>query len=167
MIALGRKNGFPCAVSRSLGKFRGPGKKEDPCPYATLIMLELISLYAELRDTEPARWSVNTLLDLWEHSHTRHPYIFYMGNDFRKLKAPLVWYDILHVADTLSVYPVAHGDPRFHDMLDVIKSKASPDGKYTAESVWKAWGRWDFGQKKEPSSWITFLVWRILRRADG
>ncbi len=38
-----RENGWPCAVSRELGKFRGPGRKDDPCPYATLAMLKALS----------------------------------------------------------------------------------------------------------------------------
>ena len=40
-------------------------------------------------------------MDLWQNSREKHPYQFYMGTDFRKVKAPLVWYDILHVADVL------------------------------------------------------------------
>ena len=32
-------NGWPCSVSKELGKFRGPGRKSDPCPYATLVIL--------------------------------------------------------------------------------------------------------------------------------
>jgi hypothetical protein len=35
LTKLGRVNGYPCVGSPELGKFRGPGKKEDPCPYAT------------------------------------------------------------------------------------------------------------------------------------
>ncbi len=31
-----RENGWPCAVSRELGGVRGPGRKDDPCPYANL-----------------------------------------------------------------------------------------------------------------------------------
>jgi hypothetical protein len=41
--ALVRENGWPCAVSPELGKFRGPGRKEDPCPYATLVMLKVMA----------------------------------------------------------------------------------------------------------------------------
>lgn len=37
LASLSFDNGWPCAVSSVLGKFRGPGRKTDPCPYATLI----------------------------------------------------------------------------------------------------------------------------------
>ena len=164
LIGLARDNGFPCVVSKELGKFRGPGKKDDPCPYATLIMLELMSLYDDLRNSKMAQDSVESLLGIWENSMTRHPYMFFMGTDFRKLKAPLIWFDILHVADTLSNFPFASQDKRFINMLDIISSKATADGKFLPESVWKAWGDWEFGQKKTASPWITFLVWRMMKR---
>jgi len=166
LLGLGRNNGFPCAVSKELGKFRGPGRKEDPCPYATLIMLEVISLYEELKNSDIARNSVNSLLDIWENSQARHPYMFFMGNDFRKLKAPLIWFDILHVADTLSNFDFALKDSRFLQMLEVIESKAGPDGRFVPESVWKAWSDWEFGQKKEASAWLTFQVWRVLKKFE-
>lgn len=167
LLGLGRENGFPCVVSRELGKFRGPGRKDDPCPYATLIMLEVISLYDSLIDSPLARQSAEALLDIWENSLTRHPYMFFMGSDFRKLKAPLIWFDILHVADTLSNFPYVFQDKRYLSMLQVIESKAGSDGKFVPESVWKAWSDWDFGQKKEASGWMTLLVWRVLSKLKG
>lgn len=166
LMGLVRHNGFPCAVSKELGKFRGPGKKDDPCPYSTLIMLNLMSLYDDLRNSEMAQDSIESILYIWENSLTRHPYMFFMGTDFRKLKAPLIWFDILHVADTLSKFSFAIHDSRYIQMLDVIKSKANTDGKFMSESVWKAWSNWEFGQKKEPSAWLTFLILRIIRRSN-
>lgn len=164
LVGFGRENGFPCVVSKELGKFRGPGKKDDPCPYATLIMLEMMSLFEELKNSEIARRSVESMLDIWENSKTRHPYMFFMGTDFRKLKAPLIWFDILHVADTVSNFDFVHQDQRFQQMIAVIESKSGSDGKYIPESAWKAWSDWDFGQKKEPSSWMTMVAWRIVKK---
>jgi hypothetical protein len=160
-----RDNGFPCAVSPELGKFRGPGRKEDPCPFATLVMLKLISRVPELREGKSARIGVETLLSLWENSKEQHPYIFYMGTDFRKLKAPMFWYDILHVLDILSQFKWARKDKRFKDMLGVVEAKADGDGRYTSESIWTVWKDWDFSQKKVPSKGLTFFVQRILKEA--
>ena len=42
LAGLVRQNGWPCAGN--LGKFRGPGRKEDPCPYANLLMLKALAL---------------------------------------------------------------------------------------------------------------------------
>jgi hypothetical protein len=160
-----RKNGFPCAASPELGKFRGPGRKEDPCPFATLAMLKVISRVPELREGKSARIGVETLLTLWDESKERHPYMFFMGTDFRKLKAPMFWYDILHVLDILSQFKWARKDKRFKEMLGVVEAKADGEGRYTPESIWTAWKDWDFSQKKVPSRGLTFFVERILQVA--
>jgi hypothetical protein len=162
-----RDNGWPCAVSPELGKFRGPGRKEDPCPFATLAMLKLVSRVPELQESKSAKIGLETLLSLWENSKEQHPYIFYMGTDFRKLKAPMFWYDILHVLDILSQFKWARKDERFKEMLGVVESKADGDGRFIPESIWTVWKDWDFSQKKIPSKGLTFFVQRILKRVSA
>lgn len=164
LVSLCRTNGFPCAVSRELGKFRGPGKKEDCCPYATLIMADLLSHIPEYHDSQAALTSVKALLHLWENSLEQHPYMFYTGTDFRKLKAPSVWYDIVSVTGVLSKYEFVHKDPRFLEMIRHIKSKQDKDGLFTPESVYQKSKGWDFGQKKEPSPYLTYLCRLIFDR---
>ena len=166
LTGLVRDNGWPCAVSKELGSFRGPGKKEDPCPFATLAMLKLLAVVDDLRDSPAAHFGVESLLSLWEQSQTSHPYIFYMGDDFRKLKVPFIWYDLVHVLHVLSQFARAKSDPRFQDMLSVLTAKMDPEGCFTLESVWQAWKDWEFGQKKIPSRWLTLAAWRILRRCE-
>ena len=87
-----------------------------------------------------------------------------MGTDFRKLKVPLVWYDLLHVLDVLSCFHWLKDDPRLINMLDVLKNKADTQGRFQLESIWTAWKDWEFGQKKEPSRWLTLNAWRTLGR---
>ncbi len=165
LVGLVRENGWPCAGSSELGNFRGPGRKGDPCPYVNLIMLQLLSLFPPLMDGPEARAGLECLLDLWDRSREEHPFMFYMGTDFRKLKAPLVWYDLLHLLDVLSRYDAVIPDPRFRSMLDTMNAKADSDGLFTPESVWTAWKGWEFAQKKAPSAWVTLLAYRINRRA--
>ncbi|MBI5965876.1 MAG: hypothetical protein HY863_20545 [Chloroflexi bacterium] len=160
-----RDNGWPCAVSPELGKFRGPGRKDDPCPYATLVMLKVLAQVPELREGKSAKIGVETLLSLWDESEERHPYMFFMGTDFRKLKAPLFWYDVLHVLDVLSHFKWARKDKRFKEMLKVVESKADGDGRFVPESVWTVWKDWDFSQKKISSRGLTFFIQRILERS--
>ena len=164
LAALGRANGWPCAVSPTLGKWRGPGKKDDPCPYANLLMLKLLSTLPEYANSPVVRSGAETALSLWTDSQDRHPYMFYMGTDFRKLKAPLVWYDILHLCDVLTRFEWLRTDPRLLEMAAVIRSKADSAGRFTPESIYKAWDTWGFGQKKVPSRWLTLLAWRVLTR---
>ncbi len=160
------ENGWHCAVSPELGKFRGPGRKDDPCPYATLVVLQMLAHVPEMREGRSAKIGVETLLRLWENSREEHPYMFFMGTDFRKLKAPLFWYDILHVLEALSHFQWARKDKRFKQMVSVVESKADAEGRFTPESVWTAWKDWDFSQKKVPSRGLTFFVQRILKRVN-
>jgi hypothetical protein len=170
LMSLGRADvdtgqlGWPCAVSSTLGGWRGPGRRDDPCPFATLAMLKLAAQDTAWRDVSETRAGAETLLSLWQESLTRHPYIFYMGTDFRKLKAPFIWYDLLHVLEVLTQFPWLLGDPRLADMLDVLAHKTDAEGRFTPESVWQAWNAWEFGQKKAPSRWLTLLSHRILAR---
>jgi hypothetical protein len=156
-------NGWKCTVSPKI-KFRGPGKKDDPCPYATLLMLKLLSKSDDLVESRESRIGAESILNLWEQSRERHPYLFYMGTDFRKLKAPLVWYDILHTLDVLTRFPFLKKDKRLEDMINIVKVKADDVGRFTPESIYTKLKGWEFSQKKEPSRWITFLVERILKR---
>lgn len=166
LMNLIQDNGWPCAVKPSLGKFRGPGKKTDPCPYATLLMLKLMSQIPELHTSKEAKIGVETILTLWEHRKEKKPYLFAMGTDFRKLKAPFIWFDILHVLDVLTSFAWVRDDPRLIEMNEIILAKSNSEGRFTPESIWKAWSGWNFGQKKQPSSWMTFLVQRLLKRIE-
>ena len=166
LVSLCRDSGFPCAASPELGRFRGPGWKEDPCPYATLIMADLLARIPEYRDSPAASHAVETLLTLWEASRERHPFLFHMGTDFRKLKAPSLWYDILSVTGVLSRYPRAHTDPRFAEMVQLIRNKADPDGLFTPESVYLKYKAWDFGQKKVSSPYLTYLCLLVFDRLE-
>ncbi|HCM26532.1 MAG: hypothetical protein A2Z99_13800 [Treponema sp. GWB1_62_6] len=173
LSALIRDNGWPCAVSPELS-FRGPGRKDDPCPYATLIMLRLLAASgacgacggeaAAAASAAATAAGAESLLDCWARSRERSPYLFRMGTDFRKLKAPFLWYDILHVAEVLSLFPAVRLDSRFLEMVGLIRSRRTADGSYLAESVYAPYKEWDFGQKKAPSPWIGFLVRRLEKR---
>lgn len=164
LVSIEKEQGFPCSVSEELGKFRGPGRKGDCCPYATLVMLKLLSQINEYKNSAIAAKAIDSLLDLWQNSKERHPYMFYMGTDFRKIKAPAIWYDVVSVADCLSTYEYARSDARFGEMVDIIKGKQDEDGFFTPESIYQKCKGWDFGQKKTVSPYLSFLCLRILER---
>lgn len=164
MVSLCRDYGWPCTTSPELGGFRGPGRKDDPCPYANLMMLRLMSAFPDTAGSKEATTGIETALTLWEKSREKHPYQFYMGTDFRKLKLPFIWYDILHLAEILSRFPMVRKDERFLDILERIDERQGPQGRYVPGSVWTTWSGWDFCQKKEASRWITFAVLRIHQR---
>lgn len=166
LLSLYTEQGFPCSVSEEHGTFRGPGRKDDCCPFATLIMIKLLSEIDEYRNSDIARGGADVILSLWANSLERHPYMFYMGTDFRKLKAPAMWYDIVSASDCLSKFDFVKSDPRFCEMIDLIKEKRDADGMFVSESVYRKFKGWDFGQKKAPSPYLTYLCERIFRRID-
>lgn len=162
ILSLHRSNGFPCAVSKELGKFRGPGKKEDCCPYATLLVLNIFSYLDDYRESDIARQNIDVILSLWEKSRELHPYMFYMGTDFRKIKAPALWYDIVGVTECLSKFSYARNDMRYKEMIEILKGKADENGLFTPQSVYMKCKDWDFGQKDHPSQWLTYLCNKII-----
>ena len=164
LVGYHKDSGFPCTVSPEFGKFRGPGRKDDCCPNASLIMLKLLSAIPEYHDTETAENTAMGLLTLWENSLERHPFMYYMGTDFRKLKAPAMWYDIVHVVDVLSRFKNIRSDARFIEMFSIIKNKQDSSGLFTPEAVYQKFKGWDFGQKKTPSPYLTYICYQILAR---
>ena len=104
------------------------------------------------------------LLWHWEHQAECKFYLFGIGTTYRRLKYPFIWYDILHVVETLSRFPFLGNDRRLREMLDVILEQVDADGRYTAGSMFRAWQGWSFADKRAPSPWLTFLVLRIQTR---
>lgn len=156
--------GYPCTADPGFGKFRGPGKKGDPCPIANLFALRAFSLVQAHQWMPAAVKAAEMLLNHWTAQARKKYYLFGVGTDFQKLKAPLVWYDLLNVCDVLSRFAPLHTDQRLLDMVQVLINQADENGRYTAASMYKAWNGWSFADKKQPSPWITFLALRIQNR---
>jgi hypothetical protein len=164
LTGLLRDNGWPCAVAPEAGRFRGPGRKDDPCPYATLVSLKALAQCPEWAESQVCRTGAESLLQLWQHRKETKPYLFGMGSDFAKLKAPLIWYDILNAVDVLTQFDWLHADSRLQEMVEIVRGKADAEGRFTPESAWMAWKEWDFGQKRLPSPWLTLLAQRVIQR---
>lgn len=158
--------GWRCKGSPELGKFKGPGRRADPCPIVNVYALKALSRLPEALESEAAGAGVEMLLSHWAHEWDHKLFIFGVGTGYRKLKYPFVWYDILHVAEVLSHYPAARSDPRFQEIVEAITVQADDEGRYTATSMYRAWKGWSFANKRQPSPWLTFLVHRMLRRSE-
>ena len=161
------ENGYRCAAASALGRFRGPGRKDDPCPIANVYALKALALLPEVQQGQAAQRAAEMLLGHWERQKEAKYYLFGMGSDFRKLKYPFVWYDILHVADVLSRFAFVRDDRRFQEMVATITAQADAQGRYTASSMYQSWKGWSFADKKIPSPWLTLLVLRIQKRCSG
>jgi hypothetical protein len=167
LASLVEDNGWRCTAAPELGKFRGPGRKADPCPFVNLVALKALAQIPDLLDSPATRTGCEMLLWHWEHQTERKIYMFGIGTDYRKLKYPFVWYDILHVVEVLSRYPFIRSDKRFREMVDTIIAQADAEGRYTAASMYRAWKGWSFADKKNPSPWLTFLALRIQKRLSS
>ena len=165
-------NGWRCAGGQEVGKFRGPGRKADPCPMANVYALKALAQVPEWVEgaaerTKAERLGAEMLLWHWEHQTERKIYLFGIGTDYRRLKYPFVWYNVLHVVDVLSRFPTVHSDPRFGEMVETIAAQADGDGRFTASSMYRTWKGWSFADKKQPSPWLTFLCCRVAKRVHG
>ncbi|MBN2548547.1 MAG: hypothetical protein JXB15_05300 [Anaerolineales bacterium] len=165
LAGLAVENGYHCAAAPELGRFHGPGRRDDPCPIANLYALKALSLIPAQLEGVAARRAAEMLLAHWEQRRERKYYLFGAGTDYHKLKYPFVWYDILHVVEALSRFPFVQADPRFVSMLSAITAQADAQGRYTPGSMYQSWKGWGFADKKAPSPWLTLLVLRILKRS--
>ena len=156
------ENGWRCRSS--IPKMRGPGRKDEHCPYANLISLKALSMIPRLKDSEACKAGVESQLLHWENRTGKKIYMFGIGSTFVKLKYPLIWYDILHVIDVLSHYEYAVSDTRFQEMQEIIYSKQKEDGSFIPESIFRAWKNWSFGQKKQSSPWLTYKISMMDKR---
>lgn len=161
--SLVEEKGWLCKSSYG-EKFKGPGKKSDPCPIANLFALRVLGLCQEELGSLAAQKGIEMLLDNWENRRKKRYFLFGMGQRFKKLKYPFVWFDILNFLDTLSLFPSVYKDKRYLEICKLVFSKGDDHGWYTPESVWMAYKEFDFGQKKEPSPLMTLAVLRIKRR---
>ena len=153
-------NGWRC--KGSIPKFHGPGNKADFCPFANLIALKVFSQLPEFHEDEFILDAIDSFFWHWLNTNERKIYLFAMGTHFRRLKYPLVWYDLLNVCHTLSYFPHAHTHPVFAEMLEVITAKQQDSGGFIPESIFMNFKGWSFGQKKMESPMMTWKVYEML-----
>lgn len=155
--------GFWC---KSTGQPGMPRQYEPSCAFGTLCVLSASVQHPQLKQSPMARKAAEFLLGCWDNRGK----IRYAGHDsqvgrgWEELKYPFTDYRILKYLDTLTELEPTAQDSRIALMIDLLVSKRDPDGRFYAESIHKVWSDFDFGQKAQPSRWITLLVYRIAMR---
>ncbi|MFX0212423.1 MAG: hypothetical protein ACFFDT_40995 [Candidatus Hodarchaeota archaeon] len=165
LTALIQDNGLRCYSS--IPKFRGPGRKDDHCPYANLLALKALASFSgrkQIRDS--CSNAIQAQLDFWKNRTQWKIYLFGIGTDFQKLKYPNIYYNIIHVLDVLSLFQEAKESSYFHEMLAVVNNKQIENGSFVPESVWRAFKKYDFGQKKISSPTLTYKISEINNRCN-
>lgn len=163
LIELGSEEGYHCISS--MPKFRGPGLKKDICPYATLVTAKALSVLPETRTVPSARNAVEAVLHHWENRGEKKLFLFGVGTDYKKLKFPFVWYNLLHVLEVVSRFEWATNDPLFGEMLELLLEKSDEELRFTPESMYMFYRGQDFANKKQPSRMLTLAALKILIRA--
>jgi len=133
---------------------------------ATMFVLGALAQDPKLRDSEIARKGVGFLFECWENrgkiKYAGHD--SQVGRDWEKLKYPFTDYKILKFLDVLSQFEHAKQRLQKSEMVNLLLSKRDGKGRFTPESIHNVWSDFDFGQKEEPSRWITLLALRIIHR---
>lgn len=156
LISKADDNGWRCGGSVS--KFRGPGRKTDYCPIGSLWSLQVFSMLPEYHDEIFVKNAIDSICEHWKHTKERKIYMFAMGTDFKKLKYPNHWFDIIHVIKVFSYFKYAKAQEAYMEMVDVLLDKQNKDGSFTPESIYTGYKGWDFGQKKVPSPTLTLAI---------
>jgi hypothetical protein len=142
----------------------GDSYGRESCPMDDLNILRLLGQYESYRDNSALNGAIDLLLAHWEER--THLYGFGVGRRFRALQYPAVKYGILRVLDVLALFPYAVNSRSFRSMLDSVHGRAV-DGRYTPEMADGAFAAFDFGQTREPSRWLTFIIARIDKHTAG
>ena len=156
-------NGWRCSNKGNIGKFRGPGKKDDECPIATLNVLKLLTVTKDDEYIEQKQKAIQTIVNLWNDRKKRKAYLFGMGTDFMKIKYPMIWHDVLNTVNVLSHYSYAIETKAFKEMYGILNRRIETNN-YIPESVYQYWKGFDFGQKKINSAYIEKAIKQIEKR---
>jgi hypothetical protein len=150
-------------VSEAGSKFRGPGRRADACPQVTLEGLRAIS---HLDPSDRPRWvleAARTSLEVWRRRTEERPYMFGHGFQFKSVKWPNFWYDLLWVLETVGRYPglwrgsTARAEDRLAlaEMAACLVAYNFEDDHVTPRRTYKGFERYSFGQKAKPSPFAT------------
>jgi hypothetical protein len=160
-------------VPEHTSRWRGPGRKVDVCPQVTL---EGLRAFSQLPAEERPEWLVDaarTPLEVWRRRTSERPYMFGHGYQFKSVKWPDFWYDVLWVIETLGRYPELWRGPGASAedrqalaelAACLITYNVDPDGRVTPRRTYRGFEHFSFGQKKLASPFATVRVLAALVR---
>lgn len=146
-------------------KRRGPGRVNDVCP---IIVADALRGYWVIPQD---KWPDSllevglTLLNCWIKRSEEKPYMFGHGKKFRLPRAPFFWYNIGTVLDAVRHYPTLTKTQAFRELAAVSLLEFTVDSVFIPKTVYLYFKDYSFGQKKEPSPWITLFLSRIYKDA--
>ncbi len=139
-------------------------KLQIGCPMAGLQALEVFAQVPELKESIYAK---NAFAPIKYHYESgKSLYYFGRSKKFWTLKYPFVWYNALYLAYVLSQFNFLKDEPIVKELINWINSMQDDEGKFKSTSVFQLYKKWDFGNKKEASPWLTYLCLKILKNYD-
>ena len=156
--------GWKC-VPDPVSRRRGPGRKDDVCPMVVADALRGYWILEESEWPDTLMDAGKTLLNCWTKRGSEKPYMMGHGRRFRMPRAPFFWYNIGTLLDAVSHYPKLIKTQAFKELLAVSKLAWDSKGYIIPQTVYLYYKDYSFGQKKEPSPWMTLFFSRIYKRA--
>ncbi len=154
-------------------EFRGPGRKDDFCPQATLEALRVFGRLPLSQRPRQVLQAARTAVRAWRRRGEEKPYLFGHGRQFKTTKWPAFWYDLHYALDALGW----HGDlwedetalpedrKSLAEMLAcLVAYNFDAKGCVTPKSCYRGFESFSFGQKKHPSPFATASLCFVLRR---
>ena len=146
-------------------KRRGPGRVNDICPMIVADALRSYWVISKDKWPEGLLKAGITLLNCWSKRSEEKPYMFGHGKNFRLPRAPFFWYNIGTILDATRHYPILVKTQAFRELASISLLKFNLNGVFIPQSVYLYFKNYSFGQKKEPSPWITLFLSRIYKNA--
>lgn len=117
-------------------------------------------------DEEPSEQLLKNALEplIYHKDYGKSMYYFGRSKRFWSFKYPYIWYNALYIGDVLSRFEAFKDEPVLKDVVSWIIESQDDEGKFVPTSMFRPYKEWDFANKKEPSPWMTFLSYRILKR---
>jgi hypothetical protein len=91
--------------------------------------------------------------------------MFGHGKKFRLPRAPFFWYNIGTILDATRHYPTLVKTQAFRELAAVSLLEFTQNGVFIPKTVYLYFKDYSFGQKKEPSPWMTMFLSRIYKNA--
>lgn len=172
---------WPCRPSAATG-FRGPGRKADMCPQVTLEALRACARAREAgvpgeghATNAQLLAAARAVLRAWRERGREKPYMFGHGYQFKTVKWPNFWYDVLQVLDAVSLYPDlwrgTGADPADRRaavelLACLVRYNFGAGGTVTPRSCYRGFEQFSFGQKKVPSPFATARCLQVIMRLE-
>ncbi|MFX1420319.1 MAG: hypothetical protein ACFE9N_15520 [Promethearchaeota archaeon] len=146
-------------------KRRGPGRVNDVCPMIVADALRGYWMISQDKWPDGLIEAGITLLNCWNRRSEEKPYMFGHGKKFRLPRAPFFWYNIGTILDATRHYPPLVKTQAFRELTAVSLLEFNQAGVFIPKSVYLYFKDFSFGQKKEPSPWMTLFLSRIYKNS--